>query len=93
MKSLTAIALLTTLCVGFTAHVDAKNRENRPPRPDFSTIDVDGNGIIELSEFSAQELPPGVDDIEEVFNQIDTDQNGEISEEEFTSHKPPHRQR
>lgn len=93
MKSLTAIALITALCIGFTAQVDARNRENKPPRPDFSTIDVDGNGVIDLSEFSAQELPPGMDDVEEMFNQIDADQNGEISEEELTSHKPPRRQR
>lgn len=93
MKSLIAIALLTALCVGFTAHVDAKGRENKPPRPDFSSIDSDSDGVISFAEFSEQELPPGVDDIQLIFDEIDTDKNGELSEQELQNHKPPRRQR
>lgn len=93
MKSLTAIALLTALCVGFIAHVDAKGRENPPPRPDFSSIDTDSSGTISFAEFSEQKLPPGVDDIQVIFDEIDADKDGEISEQELKDHKPPRRQR
>lgn len=92
MKSLTAIALLTALSVGFVAYVDAKGRE-KPARPDFSSIDIDSSGAISFAEFSEQELPPGVDDIQIIFDEIDADKDGEISEQEFKDHKPPRRQR
>ncbi|KPH64658.1 EF-hand domain-containing protein [Pseudoalteromonas sp. NEC-BIFX-2020_002] len=93
MKSLSAIALLTVLCVTFTAQVAAKKEGKPPPRPDFSTIDSDGSGGVDFNEFSAQKRPPGADDIQMIFDEIDADKNGEISKQEFKNHKPPQRQR
>ena len=63
-----------------------KNRHQDPPS--FSTLDKDGNGWIELSEFSQHQIPHGYH--EQVFNNIDADSDGLISESELTSHKPPH---
>lgn len=68
----------------------AKNKqsdENKPPRPDFSTIDTNKDGDIDLDEFSSLRLPFG--DHQTVFDSIDTDNNGIISNEEFKNHKPP----
>ena len=60
-------------------------------RPEFSEIDTNENGEIDLAEFSQQQLPFG--DYETVFNHIDADSNGVISQDEFASHKPPHKRR
>ena len=60
-------------------------------KPDFSTIDTDGDGVISFEEFSAKKPPHG--DAQTIFDSIDADGNGEISEQELSEHKPPRRER
>lgn len=65
--------------------------EQKPPRPDFTSIDSNDDGVVELSEFSA--LPHPHDDYETIFNHIDANADGVISEQEFTDHKPPRKKK
>lgn len=93
---------LLCVCLSFTAQLFAMPEYNRPQgeqyenksqhktphkRPKFSTLDLDGNGLITLAEFKQHQIPRG--DHLTVFNHIDVDGNGEISEEEFVNHRPP----
>ncbi len=57
--------------------------------PPFSSLDMDGNGLVTLTEFEQHDIPHG--DHTTVFNDIDADGDGAISETELTSHKPPRR--
>jgi len=58
-------------------------------RPDFSSIDTNGDGYIVFDEFSSQEIPGG--DHQTIFDSMDTDSDGKVSESEFNDHKPPRR--
>ena len=60
---------------------------DRPERPEFSSVDVDGSGDVDFEEFSQQRLPGG--DYQTIFDNIDTDGDGLITEQEFKDHKPP----
>jgi len=91
MKNLSSLAVITLLSVAFSANVAAKSDSERPPKPDFSTIDADGDGVISFEEFSAKKPPHG--DAQTIFDEIDSDGNGEITEQELSDHKPPRRER
>jgi len=91
MKYLSSFTLVVVLSVAFSAEVAAKEGRNPPPKPDFSTIDVDGDGVISFEEFSAKK-PPHAGDAQTIFDEIDSDSNGEISEQELSEHKPPRRE-
>ena len=83
--SVLAISLLTTAPACF-----ARDHQGGPPqRPDFASIDIDGNGAIDFTEFSEQPMPE--DMLQTIFNDMDADQNGEVTEDEFNNHKPPKR--
>ena len=89
MKNNLKIALITTLFIGLVGCSHADDRQGPPKgeRPDFSSIDSDGNGYIDFDEFSVQTLPGG--DHQTVFDSIDADSDGQITEQEFSDHKPP----
>lgn len=90
----TALALSVFLTSSFTNAKDYGNdRQNhqRKGPPPFESIDLDGDGMVTMSEFSEQKLPHG--DHSTLFNHIDTNEDGVISETEFTNHKPPRRKR
>lgn len=88
MARLTRSILLFTLGLSVCGSLMAAPSNDRPKgAPDFSTIDTNGDGVIDFDEFSSHPIPHG--DHETIFNNIDTDQNGEISKDELSSHKPP----
>lgn len=71
-------ALLATL-IGATlvTPVFAQSRDGGRERPDFATIDADGNGTITAEELRAR--------MDQRFNEADTDGDGVISREEFVA--------
>jgi len=84
------ITLATVLFTGLVGCSHADDRKGPPgggERPDFSSIDTDGNGYIDFEEFSVQKLRGG--DHQTVFDSIDADSDGQITEQEFSDHKPP----
>ena len=89
MKKSINIILSTVLFLGVTAQAYAEERgQGGPgPRPEFSSIDIDGSGEISFDELSEQKLPGG--DVQEIFDSIDADSDGVITEQEFIDHKPP----
>ena len=82
------IIVLLAAASGFTWAANSRpSNDDRPQRPSFSSIDANGDGIVEIDEFSTQKLPGG--DYQTIFTHIDSNSDGEISEEEFENHKPP----
>jgi hypothetical protein len=61
-------------------------QDGPPPRPSFSSLDINSDGDISFDEFSTQKLPRG--DHKTIFSTIDKDRNNVLSEEEFMGHKP-----
>jgi len=91
MKHLTSTTIIVLLSIVFSANIAAKGSNNKPPKPDFSTLDTDGNGAISFDEFNTKKPPHG--DAQTIFDEIDADGNGEISEQELSEYKPPRRER
>lgn len=95
MKNLSKLFLVMTIIISTINIAQANNnngsRNGPPQRPSFDSVDTNGDGDIDLEEFSSQEIPHG--DHQKIFDIIDTDNNGVISNEEFTSHKPPERKK
>lgn len=90
MKHLSALSVLAISLLVTAPACFARDHQGGPPqRPDFTTIDIDGNGVIDFTEFSEQPMPE--DMLQTIFNDMDTDQNGEVTEDEFNNHKPPKR--
>ena len=54
MKHLTSTAIIVLLSIVFSANIAAKGSNNKPPEPDFSTLDTDGNGAISFDEFNTK---------------------------------------
>jgi len=90
MKKTANIALISALFITVVGCSHADDRQGPPggDRPEFSTVDTDDSGYIDIDEFSAQTLPGNVDP-ETIFNHIDADGDGQITEQEFNDHKPP----
>lgn len=89
-SSLNIIMVLVLLLSAFTLSYAEEQDEQagkRPPRPNFSSVDSDGNGEVSLDEFSLQALPHG--DHETIFSEIDSDSDGVITEQEYSDHRPP----
>jgi hypothetical protein len=91
MKHSSFFAVVAVLSVAFSANVAARGGDNPPPKPEFSTIDADGDGVISFAEFSDSAPPRG--ELQTIFDEIDTDGSGDISEQELSEHKPPRRSR
>ncbi len=92
MKHLSSLTIITLLSVAFSVNVAARGSDSKPPKPDFSSMDTNGDGVISYAEFSAKKPPHG-EDAQTIFDEIDSDGNGEISEQEVNDHKPPRRKR
>ena len=93
-KKSSFLILFIALCaVTIGLEVSAQERGQRemlrPERPQFSSLDLDEDGIVTYAEFEQSKVPN--DDHAIIFGHIDADGDGEITEEEFTSHKPPER--
>ncbi|MDP5132680.1 MAG: EF-hand domain-containing protein [Paraglaciecola sp.] len=89
MHKTTVISLFITLAL-LSSNVDAQQEkgEKRPkPRPEFSSLDSNGDNLLQWDEFSSISLPHG--NVEDVFQSMDTDQDGVVSAEEYAAHKPP----
>ena len=89
MYKTTAISVLITLTL-LSSNVVAQQEkgEKRPkPRPEFSSLDSNGDSLLQWDEFSTITLPHV--NVDEVFQSMDTDQDGVISAEEYAAHKPP----
>lgn len=89
MKNNFKIVLIITLFIGLVGCSHGNDRKGPPggERPEFSSIDTDGNGYVNFDEFSVQKLRGG--DHQTIFDSIDTDNDGEVTEQEFNDHKPP----
>ncbi len=86
-KYIVVTSLLLSMLAGQAlAQSKGSQDEKKPPRPEFSSIDSNDDGIVQLSEFAA--LPHPHDDYESIFTHIDANADGVISEQEFTDHKP-----
>jgi Ca2+-binding EF-hand superfamily protein len=86
-----AVLAITFLMVIFTqAQAQEQNRDRLGP-PAFSSIDVNGDGEVDMDEFSQQTLPSGAH--QTLFSHIDSDNNGVITSTEFKNHRPPAKQK
>jgi hypothetical protein len=91
-KSLVQTAvLLSLMCESVFAEPMQGNSgsEGRRGPPPFSSLDLNGDSSVTLSEFEQHKIPHG--DHSEVFSHIDANDDGAITETEFTNHKPPRR--
>ena len=81
------------LTVSLSAHAQERGQKNKSTheRPQFSALDLDGDGSVTLTEFEQSKLPSN--EHATIFGHIDTNGDGVLTEEEFTSHKPPRRKR
>ena len=64
-------------------------RGGRGGPPEFSMVDLDGDGVLTLEEFMSEDIPHG--DHTEIYGFIDSDADGQVTEDEWTNHKPPRR--
>jgi hypothetical protein len=69
-------------------HGKEQGMKKPPKRPNFSELDLDGDGNISLEEFKQHKVPQPSP--EEIFTKIDIDGDGVVSKQEFMDHKPPH---
>jgi hypothetical protein len=95
VKMNTSVKLLALCCViGMSISLSANAQQrggDRPEPPQFSSLDLDGDGSVTYAEFQQSNVPN--DDHETIFGHIDANGDGVLTEEEFTSHKPPRRER
>ncbi|MCC5450596.1 EF-hand domain-containing protein [Rheinheimera sp. UJ51] len=89
MHKTTALSVFITFALLSNNVVAQQEKaEKRPkPRPEFSSLDSNGDNLLQWDEFSSISLPHG--SVEEVFQSMDTDQDGVVSAEEYAAHKPP----
>lgn len=91
MKAQLKTILTLAVLAGFTSQAYAfdnqQGRGQKPERPSFTSIDLNGDGEVDIDEFSQHEIPRG--DHQTIFSLIDGDADGVITEQEFTDHKPP----
>ncbi|OUR62906.1 hypothetical protein A9Q74_01415 [Colwellia sp. 39_35_sub15_T18] len=86
-KTLLALAVLAGFASQAYAFDNQQGRGQKPERPSFTSIDLNGDGEVDMDEFLQHELPHGYH--QTVFSFIDLNEDGVISEQEFTDHKPP----
>ena len=86
-KTLLALAVLAGFASQAYAFDNQQGRGQKPERPSFTSIDLNGDGEVDMDEFLQHELPHGYH--QTVFSLIDGDADGVITEQEFTDHKPP----
>ena len=90
---LLALSCLIGISLSLSAHAQERGGKNKPQheRPQFSSLDLDGDGVVTFAEFEQSAVPNN--EHATIFGHIDADGDGELTEAEFTSHKPPQRQR
>lgn len=98
VKTSSKIQLLTLCCLigvslSLSAYAQERGSKDKPKheRPEFSSLDLDGDGSVSFAEFEQSKVPN--DNHATIFGHIDADGDGVLTEEEFTSHKPPSRKR
>ena len=62
-----------------------------PNLPQFSTLDLDGDGSVTFAEFEQNKAPNN--DHATILGHIDANGDGVLTEDELTNHKPPRRER
>lgn len=92
-SKLLAICCVLGMSLSLSVHAQERGSrdEQRPKPPQFSELDLDGDGSVTFAEFAQSKVPN--DDHEKIFGHIDADGDGTLTEEEITSHKPPRRKR
>jgi Ca2+-binding EF-hand superfamily protein len=86
-NTIIAITLFLTALTQANAGNNPHPQKKPPPRPSFSTIDINSDGYIDFKEFSSQKAPR--EDHQKIFDKIDKDDNGVISKAELMNQKPP----
>jgi hypothetical protein len=84
--TLMTLSLLAVFTGSSLVHAQNQSGQRQGP-PQFSELDLDGDGSVTLEEFEQHEVPHGTH--EEIFSHIDSNEDGSISEDELTNHKPP----
>ncbi|MEP1386041.1 MAG: EF-hand domain-containing protein [Paraglaciecola sp.] len=92
-KSTFSKLFIASVALALTLSAVAQERGSRDmqrgERPSFSSLDLDGDGVVTFAEFEQSDVPNN--EHATIFGHIDADGDGQITEEEFTSHKPPRR--
>jgi Ca2+-binding EF-hand superfamily protein len=90
---LLALCCLIGMSLSLSAHSQERGSRDMPKheRPEFSSLDLDGDGSVTYDEFEQSEVPNNEHAI--IFGHIDADGDGALTEDEYTNHKPPGRKR
>jgi len=90
---LLALCCLIGISLSLTAQAQKRGGKDisKHERPQFSSLDLDGDGSVTYAEFEQSKVPNN--DQATIFGHIDADGDGVLTEEEYTSHKPPRRER
>jgi Ca2+-binding EF-hand superfamily protein len=90
---LLALCCLIGMSISLSTHAQERGGRDMPKneRPQFSSLDLDGDGSVTYAEFEQSNVPNN--EHATIFGHIDADSDGVITEEEFTNHKPPSRNR
>jgi len=91
-----SVKLLTLCCligmsISLSAHAQERGAKEMPKPPQFSSLDLDGDGAVTYAEFEQSKVPNN--DHATIFGHIDANSDGVLTEQELTSHKPPRRER
>jgi hypothetical protein len=92
-----SVKLLTLCCligmsISLSAHAQERGEKGSKPKPpQFSSLDLDGDGSVTYAEFEQSKVPNN--DHATIFGHIDANSDGVLTEQELTSHKPPRRER
>jgi Ca2+-binding EF-hand superfamily protein len=90
---LLALCCLIGISLSLSAHAQERGGKDMPrgERPQFSSLDLDGDGSVTYAEFEQSDVPNN--EHATIFGHIDADGDGVLTEAEFTNHKPPSRSR
>ena len=70
------------LVAGMALAAATANAGDRSGRPDFATLDADGDGQLSWEEMSQMQGPRGAPS-EEMFERLDADDDGYVSRDEM----------